>query len=169
MRFRYTINAEDMFRFTMYHVYHSRACFVAIAVPVLGCIGAAVCFSQGDMKRGLLYLIAGLAFAGIYHLDLWLRSRRQAKLNASFSEDLIISLDEEGMTAIQGEESVKVPWKEIQNLKKTKHLLLVYTDSIHSYLIPKGRLEADMPDDRHEPVAWETVYEYIRKHVEMGK
>lgn len=165
MRFRYTINAEDMFRFTMYHVYHSRACFVALAVPVLGCIGAAVSFSQGEMKRGLFYLIAGLAFGGIYHLDLWLRSRRQAKLNASFSEDLIMELDEEGMTAIQGEESVKVPWGDIHNLKKTGHLILVYTDSIHSYLIPKERLEADTPEEGAAEVTWESVYEYIRRHV----
>lgn len=168
MRFGYRINGKDMFRFLIYHVYHTRACIMAIAILILGTVGGVLNFAHGNQAQGWFYLIAGWGFFAIFHLNLWVKAQQQAKLSESFAQLLSMEFCEDEMIVTQGEQSANIPWEQIVKVKCTKHLILVYTDAVHAYLIPKenilpleGENEADMP----QTVTWEQIYDYLLSHV----
>ena len=168
MKFRYHITAADLFCFLEYHVWHSMSCLMAVMIPVLAIVGGIVSFHAQNTKRGVIYLVIGLGFTLAFHIQLLYRSIRQAKMSQSLAGQLAMELKEEGLVILQGEQTAEVAWKDMGKLRKTGSLILLYTDPIHSYLIPKKHLE--LLDDNNQPLPsnaedWKKVYEYIEERI----
>lgn len=165
MKFQFQITASDMRRFTLYHLYHTSGVVTAVLIPLIGIVGFALYgFWLSEWKRAVLLLILGVGFSLVLHINVLVRATMQAQNNKAFAAGLIYEFTEEEMVISQGEEASRVAWNLITKTRRTGHLLLLYTDRIHSFLIPLNRIESLEGDANEESVAT-----FVKHHVIAGK
>lgn len=149
----------------MYHLYHTSGVVTAVLIPLIGIVGFSLYgFYLGEWKRAIFLLILGVGFSLVLHVNVLLRATQQATRNSAFSAGLVYEFTDEEMVISQGEEESHVSWKMITKTRQTGHLLLLYTDRIHSFLIPLNRIESIEGDATEESVA-----SYVKHHAMSGK
>ncbi|MBO4389702.1 MAG: YcxB family protein [Lachnospiraceae bacterium] len=160
MKFQFSITPSDMRRFALYHLYHTSGIITAVLIPIIGIVGFGLYGYLGEWKRAVLLLILGVGFSLVLHLNILIRATMQAANNQAFAAGLTYEFTEEEMIISQGEQESKVAWNMIIKTRKTGHLLLLYTDRIHSFLIPLNRIES-LEGNANE----ESVDTFVKQHV----
>ena len=149
----------------MYHLYHTSGVVTAVLIPIIGMIGFALYgFYLGEWKKAIFLMVLGVGFSAVLHINVLLRATMQANKNQAFAAGLTYEFTEEEMIVSQGEEESRVSWKMITKTRQTGHLLLLYTDRIHSFLIPLNRIES-LEGDANE----EKVGTFVKQHVMLSK
>ena len=135
MKFEINLDATYLWRFSMYHVNRGlqgifNLLFTAAAVLCL-------IFARDQLSGGYIALlvVCALAFSVWQPLLLYLKSRKQAK-TAGIRETLRMEFGEELVTVSQADQVQELPWDRIVKLIRTKHMVIIYTDRIHAYLLP---------------------------------
>lgn len=127
------IEAGDLYDYMLRHTYNS-------ASGLLGsCFGAmfvVLAFGTGQW----LYLVLGLIMLLYLPWTLFVKSRKQALLNASFQESLHYCLNGEGLVISQGEETVTYPWEQMHKAVSTGRSIILYTSPVNATIFPKKQL-----------------------------
>ena len=140
IEFDVKLESRDMFRFNMYQTYSGFSGWSSILFAV-ALFGMAI-YTYGDVTLTYTVMYVGIGILLLVYLPgtLWLRSKQSIKASPVFSNSLHYTVNEDGFTVTQGEASGVLAWKQIYKMVATKHLVLVYSNRINAYVIPRKQL-----------------------------
>ena len=157
-RFDVKLTADDMFRFHMYHTYTSVQGILSLVVGTL--LLALVLFSDrfSSAATAVPYGLLAVVMIVSIPISLRLRAKQQVKASDVLSRTLQFQLREDGIfVQVQGlEEEALLPWDGIYKAVTTKHNLLIYSNRVTAYIIPKDQVKEQLPD----------IYQALREHCE---
>lgn len=143
IEFDVKLEARDMFRFNMYQTYTGFNGWTSIICSI-ALFGMAVYtyYLHGDaaLTKMLMYVFASILLLVYMPLTLWLRANQSIKASPVLGNTLHYHVDEDGFTVTQGEASGVLAWKQIYRMVSTKHLVLVYSNRVNAYVIPRAQL-----------------------------
>ncbi|MDE7062079.1 MAG: YcxB family protein [Lachnospiraceae bacterium] len=140
MEFDVKITSQDMYRFHMYHMYTGFHGIVSIVVAIIAFVAAIATWGDVELTYSVLYIVFGVVFLCYLPLTLWGRAKRQIAMSEVLQQTLHYSFDEEGVHVTVGDEAATLPWKQIYKMVSTKHNILIYSNRINAYIIPRASL-----------------------------
>ncbi len=137
VEFDAAITEKDMYRFNLYHAYHGFQGICATLVGVWVLITAAITFGKVEPRYTLLYTVFGIVFLIYVPASLYLRSKKQIQASDVLKQPLRYKVDDAGIHVSQGEQAADLEWKQIYKMVSTKNSLLVYSNRVNAYVIPR--------------------------------
>ncbi len=148
-----SIDADDMYRFQMYHIYHSGQGILSIVLGILSIVVAiAAPIMAPDRIQTLdivFYAGVGIVFLAYYPVALKKKAPQLIKNSPTLSHPLHYTFDEKGITVLadeeadlpEGEDKAFLPWESIYKAVSTKEQLLIYSNKINAYILPLAQIE----------------------------
>ena len=141
--FDITLNSKDMYRFSMYHAYTGSQGIISVLI-------AALCFFVSIKTRGsveltytILYAVFGVVILFYIPVQLYLRSKRQIMSSEVLRRPLHYRVDEKGVHTSQDDASADLPWDQIYKMVSTRHNVLIYSNRVNAFIIPKDQIERE--------------------------
>lgn len=141
IEFDITLTAKDMYRFNMYQTYSGFHGWFSIIVSILIFVVAGITYGDIESAYTILYVVFGIIFLLYPPLSLNIRSKHALASSEVLRNTLHYMVDESGFGVSQGEESAKLAWTQIYKMVATKNNVLVYSNRINAYVIPRVQLE----------------------------
>ena len=109
-----------------------------------------------DFSLSAPYFLVALIFLLYVPLTLRIRSKRQIRMSSVLKDTLHFEMRDEGIAVSteHEEEEAVLPWESIYKAVTTKHNLLIYSNRVNAYIIPKAQVSDKLPQ----------IYEALRKH-----
>lgn len=120
------ITTGAMYRFLMYHAYHSFSGIFSILAGAALLAYFFIKLPDGGANHWI-YLLFGVLFLLYQPWTLYTMAVRQAKLNPVFKQPLHYVLTEEGIAATQGENESRIAWDAVKKVRSTGNCIFVYT------------------------------------------
>ncbi len=153
IQFEAKISAKDLYRFNMRNAYTSMQGILSI---ICAALVAFVFIWKFDKLSGpylVLFVILFLLFLVYVPASLWMKSKQIVKKSDVFKEPLGYSFGEEGIlitsSTVPDDENVMLPWEDIFKVIKNKNYILIYTNRISAYIIPREQI-ADKEEEISE-------------------
>lgn len=137
VEFDAAITEKDMYQFNLYHAYHGFQGIAATLVGVWVLIMAGITFGKVEVMYTLLYLVLGVVFLVYVPVSLNLRSKQQIRNSEILKQALHYKIDDAGIHVSQGEQTADLDWKQIYKMVSTKNSLLIYSNRVNAYVIPR--------------------------------
>jgi hypothetical protein len=134
------LTSKDLFRFNMYQTYTTTQGPVSIILAILVFVMAGVSFRNDSTEYGVLYVVVGIVFLAYIPLTLWLRANQTMKKNEVLAGVLHYTVSEEGIEVSQKDDSGVLAWNEIYKMISTKKQVLIYSNRVNAYIIPRDQL-----------------------------
>lgn len=136
LHFSVTVDEQALYRFLMYHVYHSIQGAAAIFVSVMALLLLVLNWGKCNFAMKLLLLFLGLYYLIGKPVSLRLKAKLQSGQEV-FQKPLTFSADDEKICVAQGEEQAEVEWTQVYCIVSAKKELYLYTNRIYAYIISK--------------------------------
>lgn len=137
LEFDVKITDKELYDYMMAHNYNSGA-------GILGsCVGALLVVTA-FMNGHMLYLICGAVLLLYLPINLRIKSKQQALNNPIFKETLHYTLDEDGITISQGDQSQSQKWEDMYKAVSTSKSIIVYTSRVNATIFPRKQLGEDV-------------------------
>lgn len=140
IEFDITLTSKDMYRFNMYQTYSGFHGWFSIIVAICAFIVAGVTYGKVELTYTIIYIVFGIVFLLYLPVTLYVRSGHSLAASRILGKPLHYAVDGEGIGVSQGEESAKLPWEQIYKMVATKHNVLIYSNRINAYVIPREQL-----------------------------
>lgn len=150
------ITTGSMYRFLMYHMYHSFQGIFSI-VAGLGVLTLFLVFR--DSSQSWIYLLFGILFLIYEPWSLYTRAVKQAKLNPVFKKPLRYCVTEQGITVNQDETVNEAPWDNVCKVRETGRSIYVYTSVRNAFIWEKSQMGRET----------ELVKQLLSEHVDLKK
>ncbi len=147
-----TVNADDMYRFQMYHTFHTGQGILAIVLGIIS-IAAGIATPIFIPERVetldiVFYIGAGLVFLLYYPVSLKKKAPLLIQNSPILSHPLHYTFDEKGITVVadstadvaEGENTAQLPWENVFKAVSTKDQLLIYSNKINAYILPMSQV-----------------------------
>lgn len=135
------LTAKDLYKFNISQVYKGMQGFLSLLLPVLVFAYAVSTFGQVSIGSTLVYVAVGILFLVYVPVSLWLRVKKIVNdPENALSKSIHYDFTEDGIKVSVEEEQVEFQWENIFQMKTTKDLVLVYTNRINAYILPKVQL-----------------------------
>lgn len=135
------ISAKDLFSFNIRQAYKGMQGFLSIFLPVLAFAYAVNSIGKVELIYTILYTGLGVLFLVYVPYSLWKRANKVvADENNALSKTLHYEFGEENIRVSVGGESVEFKWENIFMMKTSGDLILVYTNRINAYILPKAQV-----------------------------
>lgn len=135
------LQPKDLFRFNMYQTYTTSQGPTSIILAIVVIVMSVVSFRGGEIGYGVLYVAAAILFVVYIPASLWSRAKATLKKNAVLSGNLHYQVSEKGIEVFQGEDSGLLPWDSIYKMVSNKKQILIYSNRINAYIIPREQLQ----------------------------
>lgn len=143
IEFDIKLKAKDIFRFNLYQTYtgFSGLSSILFAAAMFGLAGYTF-YTYGEEAQAkiIIYILAGMLLLVYMPCTLWLRSRQSLKASPVLSNTLHYLVDADGFTVTQGDANGVLAWKQIYKMVATKSNVLVYSNRMNAYVIPREQL-----------------------------
>lgn len=139
MKFEYKVKLteKDLYHFMMYHNYHGIQGKLGIIVAALAFAAAAVTIGNIEPFYTFAYLACGVVFLLYTPITLRFKAKKQFVLIPDLREDMTYTFDDEKIVSAMKDQSAEVQWIKLFKIVGTKNYLYIYTDRMHSTIIPK--------------------------------
>lgn len=135
------LTVQDLFKFNFMQAYKGMQGFLSILLPVLIFAYAVTTFGTVSIGSTLVYVGLGVLFLVYVPVSLWMRVQKTINDdNNALSKTLHYDFSEENIKVSVETESVTFNWENIYQMKEAKDMVLVYTNRINAYVIPKSQL-----------------------------
>lgn len=137
IQFSVQMTAGEVYKFTMYHMYHGLSGIFGICTSLIAFILLLTSFdSLTEQSKAILILVA-MWFVIIDPVILIFRSKSQVKRNKSYQKPLNYQLNQDGITVSQDELEQTMAWDNLMKIVETKTQFLVYSSRVHAFVFPK--------------------------------
>ncbi len=130
------LNAKDLWRFSMHHANRGLQGVFNVGFSVIWLGMLIVNFQKLQTSNKLLYLFLALTFSVIQPAILYLKSMKQARTEG-IRKGIRLTFSDEAFEVAQGEAGGILKWEEIYKTKFFKDMIVIYSTSMHGYLIPQ--------------------------------
>lgn len=158
VEFDIKLTFKDIYRFNMYQTYSGMQGWFSVVVAVLLLAKAVSTYGAVSMTNTLLYALLGIVFLLYFPFFLYVRAKQSLAASEALRETLHYTVDDDGFAASQGGESGLLKWEQIYKMVATKSNVLVYSNRINAYVIPRAQL-----GDKYETLA-ELANANLEKH-----
>lgn len=134
------IDRNSMFSFMLNHSYRSVMGVVGVFISIMAFIGLIVYWRDFNTTYKGMLIIVSLLFTVINPATLYLKSKKQVKLNDSFHHPLCYNLNDDGIDISQAEQSAHVNWEEVIKIISTKKLVVIYLSPVRAFIFPKEQI-----------------------------
>lgn len=158
--FSVKITEQDLYRYNIHHAYTSTQGIFSIIVAALLIVAWVMKFDSLSVLYRILYPVIALLFLVYIPMNLKLKSKQQMTQEV-FEHPLTYELKDTGIvvTSPAVDEPSELPWDYIYKIVTWKEYLLIYSNRINAYIIPRDDI-LDCYDD---------VIAVIKEHVEDYK
>lgn len=131
---------EDMYRFNLYHAYHTSQGILSVVLGVMLVLISVLSWGDANVAYNVLYLLAAVLIVVYVPVNLRSRVKKQMKNTEVYQQPIHYAFDENGITTSFADQSVTMPWKQLYKIVSTKHLVLLYGGRIRANVIPRNQL-----------------------------
>lgn len=135
------MNAKLLYDYLVHHAYSSAACILSTCIGALGII----VFANNPGADKALYLILGAILVFYTPISLKLQSAKLMQFNETFKKPLDYTLNSEGITVSQGEESQTIGWDKCLKVVSTRQSIVLYTGKRNASIFPRRQLGDKLP------------------------
>lgn len=155
-QFKNEVTAMDFWRLVMRRTYRSTA-------GVCNLVFTAAMFvlvfrfwnTASDFYKGLM-LLGCLLFPVIQPIVIYGKSKKQA---AALPEGMELLFDERGLHVKTRDAASDIPWSNIRNVVKEAHMIAVFSDNVHGYILTDKMLGGQKQE----------FYEYVLAKANLKK
>ena len=142
MKVEFDVNLEQkhIFKFSMRQAYKGAQGLLSVMVPAIILGRLYVYYGQMDISQILIHVGLGILFILYVPVSLWLSAKRTLKKNSELSNTLHFVFSENAISVMQGEEKAEFQWENIYRMISTRELVLIYTNRINAYIIPRKQM-----------------------------
>lgn len=135
------LTKQDLYKFNMQQAYKGMQGILSIILPFLVFAYAVSTFGEVSIASTLVYVGLGIMFLVYVPISLWLRVRKiMADPNNALSKTIRYEFEEEKICVSVEAEHVEFKWENIFRMKTSGNLVLVYTNRINAYILPKEQI-----------------------------
>lgn len=140
------LSPEDLYRFNMYQNYTSANGIVSILVGLISFVMAGIAWNSRSFQYMLLYILVGILILFYIPVTLWGRAKHTIKTNEVLAGTLHYTLTQEAVCVTQKDQTGELPWDQIYKMVCTGRQVLIYSNRINAYIIPKEQLGTKFDD-----------------------
>lgn len=140
VEFDVNLTEKDLYRFNIYQTYHGSQGVMSILIALLMFVIGGVSGYKGSIGYLVLYLAVGIVVLIYIPVSLKLRVKQIMKTNEVLANTLHFCLTEEALLVTQGEEKGELPLDMVYKVVATKYQVLIYSNRINAYIIPREQL-----------------------------
>lgn len=148
IEFDIKLTSKDMYRFNLYQTYTGFQGWFSIIFSIVTLALSVITYGDVTLNYTAMYVCFGIILLIYTPISLWLRSKRSLTASEVLRGTLHYEIGEKGFKVSQGEASAELPWEQIYRMVATKSNILVYTNRINAYVIPREQL-----GDKYDNVA----------------
>ena len=135
--FSVQMTVKDVYRFNMYHVYHSASGLVGLLLSLLALGNLIISFDSLTDQGKTVMTIVALWFTVLEPIMVYRRAKKQVKKIKSYHKPLHYTIGEQGITVSQDEESQTMEWNRLRRIVKTRQQILIYSSRVHAFIFPR--------------------------------
>lgn len=135
--FSVQMTVKDVYRFNMYHVYHSASGLVGLLLSLLALGNLIISFDSLTDQGKTIMTIVALWFTVLEPIMVYRRAKKQVKKIKSYHKPLHYTIGEQGITVSQDEESQTMEWNRLRRIVKTRQQILIYSSRVHAFIFPR--------------------------------
>ncbi len=140
VEFDIKLTSQDMYRFNLYQIYSGVHGWISVFAAILLWAMAGRTYGEVTMTYTMLYIVFGFVLLFYLPFTLYIRSKHSIASSAVLSDVLHYAVGETGFHVSQGEASADLKWEQIYRMVATKHNVLVYSNRVNAYVIPREQL-----------------------------
>lgn len=151
------LKSEDMYEFNMYHAYTSSQGWMSFVFAMIAIVAAVATWGSVSLGYSIAYIVIGVLF--LIYMPVSLKIRSKAQISGVLKGSLHYELEERGVVVslpgdvevvpVEGaEQQAVLPWDMIYKVVTTKNELLIFSNRINAYVIPKRDIETIYPEIR---------------------
>ncbi|MGI6500960.1 MAG: YcxB family protein [Anaerostipes sp.] len=164
MKFKFKLDVNDLFRFSLIHSYTGSGGFFS---AIVGIIGIVMIVQGVALGAGITKAIVGLVmlalFFGLNPAMLYLKTKRQAESNMMYQTETECEFDEKGMHIHIGEQNGGILWSEVQKVQYLAGLYMLYTGPKTAFVFNEKKLG----DEAQNIMNY--IYSHVGPHVKLPK
>ncbi len=140
------LTSNDIFRFNIYQAYRGMQGIISILLPAV--IIGAVIKNYSDFGPANVALYLGIALVLLLYIpvSLWFRSKKVLKTNEVLANTLHFEFEEETICVSQDDQKAEFQWENVYKMVATKKLVLLYTNRLNAYIIPREQIKDEYVD-----------------------
>ena len=153
MKFDIKITDKDMYRFNLYHTYHTFNGIISVVVGIFVFIVLFFVREKLTSTDVMLYIVLGVALLLYSPITLFMRSKAQVAASEVLQNSLCYEFGDDGISVSTNvvlekgaENSALLAWKDIYKIVETNRQLLIYSSRVNAYVIPKEQLGEHLAD-----------------------
>ncbi len=150
LEFDVKVTAKDLYRYNMRNAYTSMQGVLSIICSALVVFVFIWKFEKLSVPYMILFIVLALAFLLYIPVSLWFRSNQIVKESAVFKSALTFTFTDEFIKVTSPaaeEEQVELPYSDIFKVAKTGKYILIYTNRVSAYILPKSQVDAEKLTD----------------------
>lgn len=137
LNFDAKLSAGELYAFSLRHTYKSMSGIFGLIISFSSLIICAVRFKYLDKTAIMALIIIGLIFTVIQPVMLWSKAKSQVKKNKSINARLNYTVNDDGITVLQGEQKAVVKWHEIRKIVVEKDAIYLYMSPVRAFIFTK--------------------------------
>lgn len=143
MKVEFDVNLEQkhIFKFNMHQTYRGVQGILSLAIPILIFTRLYANYQQMATDQILMHIGLGILFLVYIPVSLWIGAKKALQKNSVLASTLHFEFTENMIRVTQGEDKAEFKWENIYKMISTKDLVLIYTNRINAYVIPKLQIE----------------------------
>ena len=144
--FDVSLTSNHVFKFNIYQAYRGMQGIISILFPAV-LIGVVIGkYEDFGPANALMYIAFAIVLLLYLPVSLWLRSKKALITNEALAKPLHYEFSEETICVSQEEENAEFKWENIYKMVATKSMVLIYTNRINAFIIPREQLQGTYLD-----------------------
>jgi len=144
--FDVNLTSNDVFKFNIYQSYRGMQGVISVLLPAV-IIGAVIKnYNDFGLANALMYIGISIILLAYMPVSLWFRSKKVLKTNEALAKTLHFEFTEETISVSQEEQKAEFKWENVYKMIATKKLVLVYTNRLNAYIIPREQIKDEYSD-----------------------
>ena len=152
LEFEIKMTTKDLYKYNIRNAYTSMQGILSIICSALVVFVFIWKFDSLTTLYKALFVVLAIAFLAYIPISLYIRSKQIVSTTDVFKEPLTFIFGEEAINlkspvATEDDETI-LPWADIYKVVKTNSLILIYTNRVSAYIIPREQIA-----DKDEQIA----------------
>lgn len=145
MKVKFDVNLErkHIFKFNMYQTYKSTQGVLSLVIPAIIFGRLYMNYQEMSIDQILMHTGLGILFLIYVPISLWIGAKKTLEKNSVLASTLHFEFTENTICVTQGPDKAEFKWENIYKMVSTKELVLIYTNRINAYVIPKLQMGMD--------------------------
>ena len=144
LKFDVKMTAKDLYKYNLRNAYTGMQGILSILFAILVIFVFIWKFDALTLVYKLLFIALAVAFLVYIPISLYLRTKQVMANTPVFKEPLTFIMEDEQMrieSPVEVEDSQGVlPWEDVYRVTKTGSQILIYTNRISAYIIPRDQI-----------------------------